>query len=175
MDELHPYFVTSLSLISMNQNAPTLASELAKRIKEARRHRGWTLEEFERQSSGAIKAVVLGSYERGSRSMSVRKLELIAQTLDVPVSFLLGVSNSASSLNTGLMIDIRKVRTSKTTTPIVGFFSHIITKRGDWNGEILSLRKSDLEILALMSGSNTEELSAYLRSEKFLLEPKLQS
>lgn len=175
MDELHPYFVTSLSLISMNQNAPTLASELAKRIKETRRHRGWTLEEFERQSFGAIKAVVLGSYERGSRSMSVRKLELIAQTLDVPVSFLLGVANSASSLNTGLMIDIRKVRTSKTTTPIVGFFSYIITKRGDWNGEILSLRKSDLEILALISGSNTAELSAYLRSEKFLLEPKLQS
>ena len=44
------------------------------RIRSLRRERGLTLLDFERASGGRIRAVVLGAYERGDRSMSLSKV-----------------------------------------------------------------------------------------------------
>ena len=173
MDSFHQPVGASHSVGAMNQSQPLFESQLAKRIRQIRRARGWSLAQFEQRSSGEIKAVVLGSYERGSRSISVRKLILIAKTFEVPVSFLLGAPNSTVALTSELMIDIRKVKRAE-INPVIDFFTQIISNRGDWNGEILTLRNSDLGILALIHGSNIEELCQYLRTKRFLLEPNLK-
>ena len=174
MDSFSRPVATSPSLEGMNQEFESLQSHIAKRIKQIRRERGWSLAEFETQTNGAIKAVVLGSYERGTRAMSVYKLELIAATLEVPVTYLMGRSDSSNSLSTELMIDIRRVKKSASQDSITRFFTQIIENRGDWNGEILTLRKSDLELLALIHGTGAAELCQFLRIKNFLLEPSLK-
>jgi len=158
----------------MDKDTAGLEIQIARKIKEVRRARGWTLSEFEARSSGAVKAVVLGSYERGTRSINLHKLEIIARTFDVPVTYLLIGSNHYSQIDHQIMIDIRRVRELKTNGPIERFFGHIAVKRGDWNGEILTLRNSDIDSLALISESDHETLYQYLRTKQYLLEANLQ-
>ena len=173
MDYFWGHVTGPLNLATMVPNS--LEIRLSRKIKEARRSRGWSLAEFESKSCGAIKAGVLGSYERGTRSVSVRKLELIANTLEVPVGFLLGFDAPEANLSSELMIDIRKVKALGQSGPVERYFHQILAKRGDWNGEILTLRTSDLEILALINESDKKMVSQYLRSQRYLLEPELKS
>ena len=147
---------------------------LAKRIKETRRSRGWSLMDFEEASGGEIKAVVLGSYERCSRAISIRKLTSIARVFDLPVGYLLGNEFTIRQVPHILMIDIRRVRKSLRESAIEKFFTFVIDKRGDWNGEILTLRLSDLDVLSLLSGSGHEATLTYLKENKYLLEPNLK-
>jgi transcriptional regulator with XRE-family HTH domain len=159
----------------MDKHISELEKQVSRKIKEVRRARGWTLSEFEVRSSGAIKAVVLGSYERGSRSINFNKLEVIAKTFDVPITYLLGSANDRSQNIGQLMIDIRRVRDVKTNGPIERFFGLIANKRGDWNGEILTLRSSDIDNLALIVECDNQALYLYLRKNKYLLEAQSKS
>jgi transcriptional regulator with XRE-family HTH domain len=147
---------------------------LAQKIKQTRRSRGWSLSDFEEESGGRIKAVVLGSYERCNRAISVRKLALIARVFDLPVSYLLGNEQSTASQRQILMIDIRRVRKSHRDGALEKFFTLVMTKRGDWNGEILTLRYSDLDILSLLNSSENQMTLRYLKENRFILEPTLQ-
>jgi transcriptional regulator with XRE-family HTH domain len=159
----------------MDKHISELEKQVSRKIKEVRRARGWTLSDFEVRSSGVIKAVVLGSYERGSRSINFNKLEIIAKTFDVPITYLLGGSNDGSQKIGQLMIDIRRVRDLKTNGPIERFFGLIANKRGDWNGEILTLRSSDIDNLALIVEYDNQALYLYLRKNKYLLEAQSKS
>ena len=47
--------------------------EVAHAIRLARKQKGWTLKEVEEQSQGRWKAVVIGSYERCDRALSLNK------------------------------------------------------------------------------------------------------
>ena len=158
----------------MDKYIAGLENQIARKIKEVRRARGWTLSEFEARSSGAIKAVVLGSYERGSRSINLHKLEIIAKTFDVPITYLLSGPSNYSQIDSQIMIDIRRVRELKRSGPIERFFVQIAERRGDWNGEILTLRKSDIDNLSLVSESSHENLYRYLRANQYLLEANLK-
>ena len=52
----------------------------AQRLRDLRRSRGLTLDQCESMSGGVIKAVVLGSYERGTRAISLARLTQLAPT-----------------------------------------------------------------------------------------------
>jgi transcriptional regulator with XRE-family HTH domain len=67
-------------------DAPSKARALGQVLREIRHNRKWSLKDFEVASQGLIKDVVLGSYERGSRSISVSKLETIAAIYEIPIS-----------------------------------------------------------------------------------------
>jgi transcriptional regulator with XRE-family HTH domain len=63
-------------------------------LRKVRKSKGFTLKEVEALSNGLHKAVVIGSYERGSRSISVDKLITLSEFYEVPVSEFFGGSNT---------------------------------------------------------------------------------
>ena len=107
----------------------------------------------------------MGSYERGTRAISLARTIEIANLFGIPVSELItdnDISTSSSTLD--LVFDIRKVNELKDRTDtgemqaLDRYLKAITVRRRDWNGEVLSLRKSDLDTLTLLIGSTGDEL-----------------
>ncbi len=125
-------------------------------------------------NAGKIKAVVIGSYERGSRNMPISRLGEIAAILDVDVMFLLGQRPAQTESNTSPVIDLRAI--SRTTFEHVNWLAMLVTycagiakNRGDWNGEVLSIRNADLLNLSFAIGISQAELLKWLRDQKYLI------
>mgnify|MGYP000199171041 CR=1 FL=1 len=135
------------------------------RLKHIRRQQGLTLKQIEIKSRGKWKAVVIGSYERGTRSLSVAKAEELASFYGVPLSaFFTEREQSANTLSDGLTFDLRKLRQSLATPDefsdqVYGLLNWIARKREDWNGEILSLRSGDIDTLMILTKKNEVELA----------------
>jgi len=157
--------------------------EIAAAIKAVRKSKGLTLKDVEEKSAGLWKAVVIGSYERCDRALSVKKAINLANFYQVPLEELLGLrsetkrapsgkitldiraTNSQASADTNMVEPLERAR----TIAICNFATLICAKRRDWNGEVLSIRNSDLTTIALLI--NSDEATAYdwLKSRSFLL------
>ncbi len=155
----------------MRKNAESLdrTEKLGRTLRGIRVKRKWSLKAFERASEGRIKDVVLGSYERGARSISVANLQIIADTYQIPVSAFFGENQELHSTRAEgrVIIDLRKIReslssaNSETLTLLNQFTKTIISMRSDWNGEILSLRSSDVAFLSMISTNKDIELKTF--------------
>ena len=148
-------------------------------LRALRLARNWTLNDFERASGGKIKAVVIGSYERGSRSITVSKLQAITEIYGVPITAVLSVGHETPcTVSDNVIIDLRRLRivlettTSRNLENLNTFITGIVNTRKDYNGEILSLRASDLEFLAIMASSNAERLIAEFANLKVFFTSK---
>lgn len=156
-------------------------SEIAVRIRALRKERNWSLSDVEAISQGRIKAVVMGSYERGARALSLKRVIEIAALFDLPVTALFGYSPpTLLQPRATTIIDQRQcLKRAKFAESVgddttryrvlISFLSHISGKRDDWNGEILSLRSTDIETIALMAQLAVSELLAWLEQEQMLL------
>lgn len=140
-------------------------STVSARIRSQRKMRRLTLHDVERISEGRIKAVVMGSYERGTRAISLARTIEIANLFGIPVSELITDNDiSTSASNFDLVFDLRKVNESKERTnasemqALDRYLKAITVRRRDWNGEVLSLRNSDLDTLTLLIGSTGDDL-----------------
>jgi len=150
--------------------------EIGRRMRAARKKRGWTIAEM--AAIGKIKAVVIGSYERGSRNMPISRLGEVARILGVDVAYLLG-QPQAQSLGRQdpplvLTLDLRAIsRPSFTNSSrlelLVTYCAGIVKKRSDWNGEVLSVRESDLLNLSFAMGIEQAALLQWLTGENYLL------
>lgn len=136
------------------------------RLKHIRRQQGLTLKQIEIKSRGKWKAVVVGSYERGTRSLSVAKAEELASFYGVPLSALFTEREQSAehTLSDGLTFDLRKLRQSLATpdefsSQVYGLLNWIARKREDWNGEILTLRSGDIDTLMILTKKNEIELA----------------
>jgi transcriptional regulator with XRE-family HTH domain len=137
-------------------------------LKELRRKKGFTLEEFERHSNGAIKAVVLGSYERGTRAISLARISQLAELYEVPLEYFFTSAAPVTHIDGDRFIfDLRKMRkienADETIEPVKRFIIRICSLRQDWNGEVISLRLSDGDLLSLLTELGREELHSQLR------------
>lgn len=65
--------------------------DFCKSLREVRKSKKLSLRDVERLSDGKWKAIVIGSYERGDRQLSIKKLLQLAEFYEVPVAELLGV------------------------------------------------------------------------------------
>lgn len=65
------------------------ARALGSRLRAIRQQQGLSLQGVEEKSGGRWKAVVIGSYERGDRAVTVAKLAELADFYGVPVGELL--------------------------------------------------------------------------------------
>ena len=132
---------------------------LHKRLRQLRESRRLTLAQVASLSQGEISAIALGSYERGDRSISANKIIHIAQLYSVPVSELFAPTKTYMSENR-TTIDIRKILT--TTNPsaqkVAEVVRNIARMRGDWNGEVISLRALDLNSFLVFSGLSAEQV-----------------
>ena len=148
---------------------------LGGRLRAIRQQQGLTLQQVEELSGGRWKAVVVGSYERGDRAVSVAKLAELSEFYNVPVSELLpkedlnAVRTTAAAAK--VMLDLRKLSRSDLDPDLrpVSRFAHTIQlQRGDFNGNVLTIRGEDLRALSVIYGTDPEELVIRLEDEGVL-------
>ena len=151
-------------------------SEISARIRNLRKSRRLTLQDIERISEGRIKAVVMGSYERGTRAISLARTIEIANLFGIPVNELIAENPASKNThNLDLIFDLRQVNVfeqssgGEDTRSLNRFLKAVALRRRDWNGEVLSLRESDFDTLTLLIGKSGEELLRIWIEEKLLL------
>jgi hypothetical protein len=123
-----------------------------------------TLKEVEEKSGGVWKAVVIGSYERCDRALSVKKAINLANFYQVPLDELLGLNiDKKTQTREKITLDIRATNNQGSNDAelisVRNFATLICARRRDWNGEVLSIRNSDLATIGLLI--NKDEATAY--------------
>lgn len=148
---------------------------LGARLRAIRQQQGLTLQQVEERSTGKWKAVVVGSYERGDRAVSVAKLAELSEFYNVPVSELLpkeaAIGGPSSSAPAKIMLDLRKLSRSDLDPelrPLSRFAHTIQLQRGDFNGSVLTIRGEDLRALSVIYGTDPDELVIRLEDEGIL-------
>jgi len=148
--------------------------EIAAAMKSVRRGKGMTLRDVETKSGGVWKAVVIGSYERCDRALSIKKAINLANFYQVPLNELLGLgSQSKIPSREKITLDIRATSNSDSQENDVkslrNFATLICAKRQDWNGEVLSIRTSDLTTIGLLLNMDETTTYSWLSSRGMLL------
>jgi transcriptional regulator with XRE-family HTH domain len=147
---------------------PSYNEQVGKRLRSIRKQRGLSLQDVQRLSEQEFKAAVLGAYERGERSLSLPRLQRLAEFYSVPIGQLLPQDDSeqqASSLPTGgLTIDLNRVENLSGPDAIVveRFLRGIQMLRQDFNGKVLTIRSNDLRTLAMLLDQSEQGFSQRL-------------
>jgi len=134
-------------------------------LRNIRRQQGLTLRDVEGESQGRWKAVVVGSYERGDRALTLKKAILLAKFYRVPLDQLLGISRATSMGREKLLtFNLGTMRAKERELPpsFIRFFQEICRQRSDWNGELLTIRASDYMTLAIILDLNLEKLRDWI-------------
>ena len=145
------------------------------RIRQLRREKGLTLLECEIQSRGRIRAVVLGAYERGDRSMSLKKVIEIAELFEVPLAHLIATDlhqEKSRIVCRRHIYDLRALRAlapSEQKVLLSRYLSRIAEQRGDWAGEVISIRQADVEAIARLVDSEEINFQEWVATQKILL------
>lgn len=142
-------------------------AELGERLRRIRNQQGLTLHDVESRSRGEWKAVVIGSYERGDRAISVPKLARLAEFYGVPVSELLPGDASTDDDGAGptrVVIDLSGLDPDAQGPlgAVARYARTVQLNRGDFNGRVLTIRTVDVEAIAAASGLTPTDLMAVL-------------
>ena len=146
--------------------ATDYARALGARLRAIRTQQGLSLHGVEQKSRGRWKAVVVGSYERGDRAVTVQRLAELADFYNVPVAELLpdGAPTAAAEPPPRLIIDLEKLQVvpSEKAGPLARYAASIQAQRGDYNGRVLSIRQDDLRTLAVIYDDSPSRLAEQL-------------
>ena len=156
---------------------------LGERLRAVRKAKKLSLSDVEEMSTGRFKAVVIGSYERGARAMTVERLVELSDFYQVPVhTFLQGPSDkSTKSERTSEILDLQKIASRAKQLDrhnliqyqiLARYLSRIIHNRQDWNGEVISLRDSDFNNIAICLNKEPQELHSWVKLEELSLSLK---
>ena len=146
--------------------------EVGRRLRAVRHMQGLTLADVEERSDGEWKAVVVGSYERGDRGISVPRLSQLAAFYGVPVSHLLPTERTDRSAEHGATLDLAALAAANGQHDTLNrFVDRIQEARGDYNGRVLTLRGEDIRTVAAATGRDPEELVEDLRAAGLVVEP----
>ena len=141
------------------------AKALGSRLRAIRQQQGLSLQGVEQKSNGRWKAVVIGSYERGDRAVTVQRLSELADFYGVPIEhFLPEVEESQRSTGDGasrLVIDLERLKEIRAVegAPLARYVSTIQAQRGDYNGRVLSIREDDLRNLSIIYDEDADDLT----------------
>lgn len=154
----------------------TTGIRVGERLRAIRRQKGLSLHDVEARSGLEFKASVLGAYERGERAISVPRLLRLAEIYEVPgdqllpremdaeISLVDAQQGAGLDLNATFAIDL--VRLHELDEPDAQILSRFATsiqlERQDFNGRMLTIRRSDLRVLASCMGRSVEELGTRL-------------
>ena len=118
----------------------------------------------------------MGSYERGSRAISLARAIDIANLFAIPLAELIEEPSTRNSGDEALLIlDLRKLRgmeskkASDEIAKVRNFANAICAKRRDWNGEVLTLRSGDLDTLTLVMEMTAQEVQELLKRSQLLI------
>ncbi len=158
------------------------ALSVTNKLREIRRAKSLSLKDVELLSNSSIKAVVLGSYERGARSLSVKRAISLAELYQIPVSELFGASPEASPRTSPkLLLDLKLVRSRSKNSEhhyvgkyqdLMRLLEKITYARQDWNGEVISIRESDISTMSLLLRMSEYEVLLWITEESVLLQLK---
>ena len=168
------------------EQVATTGARVGERLRAIRRQKGLSLHDVEARSTLEFKASVLGAYERGERAISVPRLLRLAEIYEVPADQLLprefegeislvdGATSTIDQTN-GFAIDL--VRLHDVDDPdaqmLSRFASSIQLERQDFNGRMLTIRRSDLRVLAACMGRSLEDLGGRLEQLGLRAGPRL--
>lgn len=149
-------------------HAQSQIETLQTRMRQIRESRNLTLIQVGKLSRGTISAIALGSYERGDRSVSARKLIAIAQLYEIPIAELFEAPRKYMA-EERISIDIRKIlaTTHPSAQKFLEVLRNIARMRGDWNGEVISIRAQDIKYFQVFSDFTTEELNLLITEYGF--------
>jgi hypothetical protein len=121
------------------------------------------LQDVERYSNGKWKAVVIGSYERADRAISLKKAISLMEFYQVPVTELFPESPPPIQMS-NLAIDLARLSNEQSpfSSIVKKFTNAIANRRKDWNGQILSVRANDLQFLAMLLQQNENSVLEHL-------------
>src|SRR5688500_6721238 len=147
------------------------AKQLGAKLRAIRTQQGLSLHGVEEKSKGRWKAVVVGSYERGDRAVTVQRLAELAEFYGVPVHELLpeGGNGGAAGANEPapkIIIDLEQLShvPADQAAPLARYAATIQSQRGDYNGRVLSIRHEDLRSLAVIYDASPGALTDQLIS-----------
>ena len=147
------------------------------RLRSIRRQRGLSLQEVQRLSGGEFKAAVVGAYERGERSLSLPRLQRLAQFFQVPIAHFLPQDESGERTmqplpSGGVTIDLNRLERLSGTEAVIftRFLRSIQMMRQDFNGKVLTIRRDDLRLLALLIDQSEESFSERLNDVGIIAE-----
>jgi transcriptional regulator with XRE-family HTH domain len=160
-------------------NTHVTIQQVSARLRAIRISRSLSLSDVEALSKGGLKAVVLGSYERGARTLSVKRAITIAALYDVPLSQLFTEELPVEVISAErTVIDLRAVnkRAHDATHPsyenyllLARLAQRVVRSRQDWNGEVLSIRQSDMETISVLFDQPISHVLQWMENEKVLL------
>lgn len=142
------------------------AKALGARLRAIRNQQGLSLQGVEEKSRGRWKAVVVGSYERGDRAVTVQKLAELAGFYGVPVGELLPDARQGGFAEPAKKVVLNLERLGQLPAehagPLARYAATIQSQRGDYNGKVLSIRAEDLRSLAIIYDMPPGELTDQL-------------
>lgn len=146
-------------------SATAYAEALGDRLRNVRTQQNLSLHDVERMSGGDFKASVLGAYERGERSVSVARLRGLADFYRVPLTEFMPPQTARAPVDeapgpSGIRINLTRLEMSGMdgTDTIARFVGSIQSRRGDYNGRVITIRREDLRALAAVLDVATGEL-----------------
>jgi transcriptional regulator with XRE-family HTH domain len=149
-----------------NRMTSDYARALGARLRAIRTQQGLSLHGVEKKSKGRWKAVVVGSYERGDRAVTVQKLAELADFYGVPVGELLPEGRTASAAAPAQKIVLNLERLFQLPPdqvgPLARYAQAIQSQRGDYNNKVLSIRGEDLRSLSIIYDLSEGELTERL-------------
>ena len=155
------------------------AQRVGERLRAVRKQKRLSLQAVEAASHQEFKASVLGAYERGERSISVPRLQRLADFYSVPVDQLLPRDTSGASPWTAAANDTDTVATSDAfrigdegrvtidltrleavTAPerdlLRRYLGMIQVQRQDFNGRMITIRSEDVRAIGCLFDMSAE-------------------
>ncbi|HEY7283214.1 MAG TPA: helix-turn-helix domain-containing protein [Actinomycetota bacterium] len=133
-------------------NAPNFDMFAGRVLRRLRRSRGLTVRDVERQSREVFKGSILSGYERGERSISLRRFWELARFYGVPPDWVLAeIAREADPrARSEVVIDLTKLRLvpEPARRSIAEFATQIRMRRGDYFSNVVTLRSGDVEVIA---------------------------
>lgn len=139
------------------------AVRLGERLRNVRQQQGLSLHDVEVASGGSLKASVVGAYERGERAVSVARLRTLADFYKVPIHQLLperDIPAAGAEEEGGMRIDLTQLERADIDDVVFvsRYLEAIKAQRGDYNGRVLTVRRSDVNALAAVLDVSPSEL-----------------
>ena len=157
--------------------------EVGDHLRAIRQQQRLSLKQAADASRGAITASLLGAYERGERRVTVRRLRQLADLYRMAMDDLLPprpdspgeLGESARGRPTGLPVrlnlDALRASDDERARALLRLSVRILRERGDFNGRVITLRHSDLEVVAAALDESVENLVSYLEHASLYWRP----
>ncbi len=167
------------------------AARVGERLRLVRKQKHLSLQAVEAASQNEFKASVLGAYERGERTISVPRLQRLAQIYNVPVDQLLprdlngtmaamgagtdtmaeeglGSRQIGSDAESAGPVTIDLTRLDDVSTPerdlLRRYLGMIQVQRQDFNGRVLTIRSDDVRAIGCLFDTTAAGIRNHLES-----------